>query len=298
MICRKCGTENNDDNQFCLRCGKSLTPPKRGKTAWIIGSIAALVLTAVIVLLFVFLPHAEELNGAWHSEQLNQMLRFHDDGTVVVRTSSGDYEADYLLDRTGKRGVITLNGAAISFAVDGDNLLLTNNGLESYFIRGDMEIVPAMSAMSVASPTPSPVQTATPATDLPEAEHTPEPMSPPESEDTPEPEDATDSDPNWDAIRGAADKVLKPNNDIIGDLVASAIIGEWRTDNTGILIKLKFESTGNFTRVFLMHQSSGTYTYNSTSGNGELLYSDGTSATFSVSEDTLTMNDGTVFRRD
>ena len=76
MICRKCGTENNDDNQFCLKCGTSLTPPKRGKTAWIIGSISALVLIAAIVLLFVFLPHAEELNGAWHN---SKRLRFVDD---------------------------------------------------------------------------------------------------------------------------------------------------------------------------------------------------------------------------
>lgn len=290
MICKKCGTENSETSRFCQKCGKLLQPRPHGKAWLIAGSIliGAAIITAALLLLF--LPAKTELTGAWHNEELNQLLRFHDDGTVVVRTSAGDYEADFLLDKGGDRGIITLNGTAISFSLSDDSLLLTSNGLETYFSRGEMNVVQATATPTATVPDVS-IQNDT-ATAAPTITPTPVATVTPE----PDEEEPVTEDPGIPPYI-QPDVFVTPAVDILDALIHSGVVGTWvNTENSSYT--LEFESDGSFSATVLRRTFTGTYTFDSATGAGDMTYSDGSVLHFEMSDDTLTREDGKVFSRD
>jgi|GEM_PF-3560960 len=312
MICKKCGFENSDESQFCQKCGKSLLPRKRKKTALIVGCAAGGAILIAAALLLVLLPRGSKVAGAWHNKELEQVLRFHDDNTVVIRTSAGDFEAEYLLDKGGDKGVITLNGTAITFTVGDDDLLLTSNGVGTHFSPGDMEITAATAVLSANTPSPAPTAapseaaaagnadtpeptptpthtpTAAPA-DTPEpAEDTPEP-----AEDTPEPGD-TEIDPGM--LPGLGDGILR--GDVLGGLFLQSVVGEWRNSENSTYV-LTFDADGGYEATTLLGlHFTGTYTFGSTTGEGVITHSGGSTTNFTVDGDTMTWEDGSVFLRE
>ena len=176
MICKKCGFQNSENSRFCQHCGASLAPAKAGGGRTVLYVAIGVVFLALVTLIVLLLRDTNPAEGVWHNEELQQVLRFHDDGTVVIRSSYGDFEADYLLDKGGKHGVITLNGTAIPFALEGDSLILTSGGEETTFQPGNMEIAlltpsPVATAAETASAVPeaSPTTAAAPTPTLPPA---------------------------------------------------------------------------------------------------------------------------------
>ncbi len=319
MICKKCGYQNNDNGRFCQHCGALLAPAKAGGGRTILYVAIGVVLLALVTLIVLLLRGSNPAQGVWHNEELQEVLRFHDDGTVVIRTSYGDYEADYLLDKGGKRGVITLNGIAIPFALEGDALILTSNGEETRFQPGNMEI-----ALLTSSPTASAAETATATpTDTPASPGAPTPTLAPAVTATPKPTPsatptpAPTATPTATATSGVtfgpfpsfslgpfitlSPSVIKPDlsglikGDIIGKIVTQKVVGTWlyTVDNDYVLT---FASTGDYTVSYHGMGLAGTYTFSTLTGEGELHHGSDT-IPFTVSGDTLTWDDGTAFTR-
>ena len=319
MICKKCGYQNNENSRFCQHCGASLAPAKAGGGRTVLYVAIGVVFLALVTLIVLLLRGSNPAQGVWHNEQLQQVLRFHDDGTVVIRSPYGDFEADYLLDKGGKRGVITLNGTAIPFALEGDSLILSSGGEETRFLPGNMEIAlltpsPAASAAETASavPTDTPASTAAPTATLPPAvTATPTPTPTPTHAPTPT------AAPTATATSGItfgplpsfplgpfitlSPSVIKPDlsglikGDIIGKIVTQKVVGTWlyTGDNDYVLT---FGNTGDYTVSYHGMGLAGTYTFSTLTGEGELHYGSDT-IPFTVSGDTLTWDDGTTFTR-
>ena len=318
MICKKCGYQNNENSRFCQHCGASLAPTKAGGGRVVLFVAIGVVLLALVTLIVLLLRGSNPAQGVWHNEELQEVLRFHDDGTVVIRSPYGDFEADYLLDNGGKRGVITLNGTAIPFALDGDALILTSNGAEeTRFLPGNMEI-----ALLTPSPAASSAETASagPA-DTPAVPGTPTPTLAPAvttaPTPTPTPAPTPTAAPTATATSGVtfgpfpsfslgpfitlSPSVIKPNlsglikGDIIGKIVTQKVVGNWlyTGDNDYVLT---FASTGDYTVSYHGMGLAGTYTFSTLTGDGELHYGSDT-IPFTVSGDTLTWDDGTAFTR-
>jgi len=319
VICKKCGFQNNENSHFCQHCGASLAPAKTGGGRTVLYVAIGVVFLALVTLIVLLLRGSNSAQGVWHNEQLQQVLRFHDDGTVVIRSAYGDFEADYLLDKGGKRGVITLNGTAIPFALEGDSLVLTSGGEETSFLPGSMEI---------AVLTPSPAATASEtATTVPEESpsspdsSTPTPTLAPTSAPTPTPTPTHAPTPTAAATATATSavtfgpfpsfslgpfitlspSVIKPDlsglikGDIIGKIVTQKVVGNWlyTGDNDYVLT---FANTGDYTASYHGMGLAGTYTFKTLTGEGEMHYGSDT-IPFTVSGDTLTWDDGTEFIR-
>jgi len=143
---------------------------KKRSPVLLIALIAGgVIIVAAAVVLIVLLTGGSPLTGPWHNETLNQLLRFHDDQTVVIHTQSGVSEGSYVFDAKNGTGIITKDGQSLTFMLSGDTLLVYDGGAENEFFRGDMEIVPAF-----AEATPS----ATPAATPPESPSVPPAMTP------------------------------------------------------------------------------------------------------------------------
>ena len=319
MICKKCGYQNNENSQFCQHCGASLAPAKAGSGKTVLYVAIGVVLLALVTLIVLLLRGSNPAQGVWHNAELQEVLRFHDDGTVVIRSSYGDFEADYLLDKGGKRGVITLNGTAIPFALEGDSLILTSGGEETRFLPGNMEIAvltpsPAASAAEIASAEPvdtpstpgAPTPTLAPAvTAAPTPTPTPTPAPTPTAAPTATATSGVTFGPFPSFSLGPfitlSPSVIKPDlsglikGDIIGKIVTQKVVGSWlyTGDNDYVLA---FASTGDYTVAYHGMGLAGTYTFSTLTGEGEMHYSSDT-IPFTVSGDTLTWDDGTEFIR-
>lgn len=210
--------------------------------------------------------------GVWHNEELNQLLRFHEDGTVVVRTSLKDTEATWLYDKDGNQGVITLDGQAIAFTLSGDTLTLTWNDVQTAFVSGDMEIVSSSaqvssSASSTSGVTVTPAPTVTPSpsssyssslslgdfSDLPFI-----PITIPTLAHTPTPGPSATSS-------ASISRIVIPGN-IFGDLI-NPLMGTWyyTEDDSTILI---FDGDGVYTVYQGTSGYADNYTYDSSTGKG------------------------------
>ncbi len=193
---------------------------------------------------------AAGITGAWHSEELNQALRFHDDGTVVIRTGTGDYEASYIFDTAKNKGVITLKGTALEFTVNGDEMKIKNNGEENVFLKGDMEVAAATAAMTEApSATADEAPTEAPA------------------------EAPTDTASEAPASPLVIDPDLLPHvtvrPGIIGSLIGESVVGEWIQDNHRH--KLIFNSDGTLEYQHLsppFNTEAGNYGFDTATGEG------------------------------
>ena len=316
MICKKCGFQNSENSRFCQHCGASLAPAKAGGGRTVLYVAIGVVFLALVTLIVLLLRGTNPAQGVWHNEELQQVLRFHDDGTVVIRSPYGDFEATYLLDKDGKRGVITLNGTAIPFVLEDDNLVLTSDGEETRFLPGNMEIVPltpapapttAETASSVPVDTPSaPTPTLAPAvTAAPSPTPTPTTAPTPTAPPTATATSAVTFGPLPSFSLGPfltlAPSVINPHlsglikGDILGKIVTQKVVGTWlyTGDNDYVLT---FANTGDFTIAYHGLGLAGTYTFAPLTGEGEMQYSSNT-IPFTVSGDSLTWDDGTTFVR-
>jgi len=320
VICKKCGYQNNENSRFCQHCGASLAPTKTGGGRTVLYVAIGVVFLALVTLIVLLLRGTNPAQGVWHNEQLQEVLRFHDDGTVVIHSPYGDFEADYLLDKGGKRGVITLNGTAIPFALDGNTLVLTSGQEETRFLPGNMEIElltpsPAVSAAETASAVPedtssppaAPTPTLAPAvTAAPTPTPTPTPAPTPTAAPTATATSGVTFGPFPSFSLGPfitlSPSVIKPDlsgfikGDIIGKIVMQKVVGNWlyTGDNDYVLT---FGSTGDYTVSYHGMGLAGTYTFSTLTGEGEMHYGSDT-IPFTVSGDTLTWDDGTEFTRE
>ncbi|MEL7604011.1 MAG: hypothetical protein AAGU77_12725, partial [Bacillota bacterium] len=247
--------------------------------------------------------NAGSLTGPWHNEEFGQLLRFHDDGTVIVRTPYGDTEATWVYDKDKKQGVISLNGEAIGFALDGDTLTLTWGGTQTVFVPGDMEVVAAVAEatpMSTPASTPAltetPAPTATPAT-TPSASSSGPIWSLGAFPDLSFVPIATPT-PGLSLNPGTSLQIVIPG-DIIGTL-ANPLAGNWYYTEDDSYV-LTFDGDNGFTVVQGSNGFSGTYTYDTASHTGVLtIYIGYTSSEidFSVDGDVMVWEDGTTFIRE
>lgn len=309
MICKQCGAQNMDSDSSCKNCGAQLNPStqpavRRPRTGLIVGLITAgVVLIAAAVVLVLVLGGGSSLSGPWHNEDLCQLLRFHEDETVVIRTPYGDFEAVYVFDKGSGKGVITLNGEAINFSLEGDSLLLSWGDVETAFVRGDMEVLPVIAEATPAA-TPAPETTATLAakpTPTPTPTATPAPTATPTAVPTATPVD--ESAPSWSfgvfpSISLGPIATLPPGTsfgviipgDIFGGVVGNSIVGDWYYTQDDAYV-LTFDSEGGCALSNAGFGIAGSYTYNKITAVGEIDIM-GSPIPFSVSGDTLTWEDG------
>jgi len=315
VICKKCGYQNSSDGRFCQYCGAPLTPPKRSGGILALSVAVGIALIALAVLIFLMLRGASSIQGVWHNEELQQVLRFHGDGTVVIRSPYGDFEADYLLEKGGKKGVITLNGTAIEFALKDDGLLLWSGGESTRFDPGDMEIsqytpMPAATTPAADSPVPEAAPTPSAVTPTLAPVVTATPIPTPAPTPTAAPTATSTSSVTFGPLPSftfgplitLAPSVIRPDlsgilsSDIIGKLVTQKVVGNWlyTEDNDYVLT---FGNTGDYTVSYHGLGLAGTYTFSNVTGEGELHYGSDT-IPFTVSGDSLTWDDGTAFVRE
>lgn len=276
--------------------------PKKNKSILLPILIAGgVVLIAAAVLLIVLLTGGSSIAGPWHSEALMQQLRFHDDDTVVIHTQYGVHEGSYVFDAKSGKGIITVDGKTLAFTASGDHLLLTDNGVEGEFVRGEMEIE-AVFAEATPSVTPSasatPSSTATPAptdsqapqptgTAAPTASATVAPTA------TPTTAPSASASPTPTFSNPAASLIPNPG----GPGLSISIVGVWvRADNPGEKLEFNDDNTVSHT-IPPSSLFGGEYTYDKTKREG-VLYIQGREISFTVSGSKLTLDDGTVFKRE
>jgi hypothetical protein len=275
------------------------------------AGLAALVLACSLILCLTLSGCAKAVTpaGPWHNDELGQLLRFHDDGTVVIRTPYGDSEATWIFDKDGKQGVITLKGEAIGFVLDGDSLLLTWGEVQTTFVSGDMEVVAAIAEAT-------PISTPTPAVSL-EPSATPAPTATPTPTETPAPTatpSASSSAPKWSfgafpdlsfvpiatptpllSVNPHLSSGLYIPGDILGSLTGS-IVGKWYYTGDDDFV-LTFLDDDEFTLTYKGTGITGTYIYNKSARTGTLVTS-GQALDFEVNGDLLTLTSGETFKRE
>ena len=318
MMFNACNSRNHDSNTSRRNHKIQHRQPDTRSCKKSRAGLVTILLTCCLLLGLAFTGCSASASpvGAWHNEELGQLLRFHDDGTVVIRTPYGDSEASYVYDKDGQQGVITYSGQAIGFTLDGDDMQVTWGEVQTAFVRGDMEIVAAVAEITVSdaeAPVSTPSPDAAPATPTPAPTDTPAPTATPDAS-------AESSSPSWtlgplasfsfvplatptptpvlslSPITSA--HIVVPGN-IFGTLT-NPLAGNWyyTEDNSYILT---FDGEGSFTVMQGSDGLSGTYTYDSATGTGELTIHLGyTSAeiAFTVDDDVLVWNDGTTFVRE
>lgn len=274
-------------------------------TALIAGG---LVVVAAAVILIVLLTGANPLTGPWHSETLNQLLRFHDDQTVVIHTQNGVSEGSYVFDAKNGTGMITKGGQSLAFTLSGDTLLLYDGGAESEFVRGDMKIVPAFaeatpSASPAATPPESPsaspavTPTATPTEAPPTTPpSTPKPPASPSPTSTITLAPPAVSAPTPTPSGVVVSQVPQPSS-VLSLVLAVPVVGTWsRTDKPGE--KLEFRDDGTVRHTIPPVTFGGEYEYDKTAREGTLYIAE-REIKFKVSVDKkLTLEDGKVFERE
>ncbi|NLT96909.1 MAG: hypothetical protein GXW96_01920 [Christensenellaceae bacterium] len=277
--------------------------------ALIAGGLAVI---AAAVILVVLLTGTISLTGPWHSETLDQLLRFHDDRTVVIHTQSGVSEGSYVFDAKTGTGIITKDGQSLAFTLSGDTLLVYDGGAENAFVRGDMEIVPAF-----AEATPSATPDVTPAATPPESPSA-APSEAPAATPTAAPSTAPPSIPKPPAspnptstITLAPPAVSTPTPTPSGVVVSQmpmpssvpslvltvSVAGTWsRVNNPGEKLEFRDDGTVRHTippsSVF-----GGEYEYDNTAREGTLYIAEREIKFKITGTNKLTLEDGTVFER-
>lgn len=308
MTCKKCGSQNDDHEMICQKCGAHLgqapEPSAKKPRTYLITALVAVGVVAVAITLVLLLRNGRSLTGPWHNEELGQLLRFHEDETVVIRTPHGDFEAAYVFDQEDGIGVIIFNEEAIGFTIEGEELLLTWSGVQTAFVRGEMEVVAAIAEAtlevtasaaiappleatpeaSITAPLPSAAPTTAPSavpTTVPSASPTPTPLP-------------SSLGPFFTPLPQISVKPVIPG-DIIGNL-SIPIVGVWINPDDSEYT-LTFDDNGKYVLTTSGSDMSGDYTYDKATGKGDLDWLLGMRFGFTVSGNTLTLQDGSTYER-
>ncbi|OQB21739.1 MAG: hypothetical protein BWY11_02157 [Firmicutes bacterium ADurb.Bin182] len=282
-------------------------PAPKKKTGLIIGlTVGGLVLTAVVVLFF-FLNKTNPVIGPWHSEELNSQIRFHEDNTVVIRTAYGDTEAEYIFDGKDGKGVITVNGSSVKFALKDDVMIVTDTFGTNEFVRGEHEII---TALTESPPQITPEETPAASPSSPPAAETP--AAPPATEgpkDTPSPTPAPEPTPTQEAATPAPSSspgFIKPGDyEIIpmsppfipGVVLGKSVLGVWiSNDDNSIYMEFFDDGTYVFGKDGNPIRES-TYTYDKSTGEGVIIAILGIPISFKVEGNTLTLSGGDAYTR-
>jgi hypothetical protein len=126
----------------------SVQPPKKkSNLALIIILISlALVCFAIAIGIVVILPlmqsrtsasvtiaqSSDTLTGYWSSEDLNEVLKFKSSGKVYLYTADGTEKGTFTFDEDQSEGVITMDGTEYPITLDGDSIVMEDEGT---FIR-------------------------------------------------------------------------------------------------------------------------------------------------------------------
>ncbi len=312
MTCKKCGSQNDDHEMICQKCGAHLDqapkPSAKKPRTYLIAALVAVGVVAVVITLVLLLGNGRSLTGPWHNEELRQLLRFREDETVVIRMPHGDFEAAYVFNQEDGRGVIIFNEEAISFTIEGEELLLTWSGVQAAFVRGEMEVVaaiaeatPGVTAPTVITPpleaTPEASSTAplpsAPPTVTPSAAPTTAPSAAPSASPTPTPLPSS-LGPFFTPLPQISAKPVIPG-DIIGNL-SIPIVGVWINPDDSEYT-LTFDDNGQYVLSTSGSDMSGDYTYDKATGKGDLDWLLGMRFGFTVSGNTLTLQDGSTYER-
>ena len=300
MRCKQCGSPNRAGTGFCMKCGAPLddAPPKQArsvkKAVLVAVLLAGVPIIAAAIIVIILISVGASVSGPWHNEEMNQVLRFHEDGTVIVHTPEGISEATYVFETNKGQGVISLNGAAIAFSVQKDSLTLTGAESFSQFVRGDMDIV---AAMANATPAATPTETQAPAvTPTSAPSHTPGTTPTPAATPTDAPEATSTAAPASPSPHLSVPPALtlKPGIDP-EDLppLFDSVEGDWY--GYGLTLTFYDDNTYEINFGSLLNES-GDYTYEAVTKEGKLIQSGGT-VKFTVSGDTLTLETGGAFVR-
>jgi len=209
-----------------------------------------------------------------------------------------------------------MNGKSIEFTFEDDRLLLTSEGVDSEFVRGEMKIVIAettpaetsstspasettsaeQTAALTATPTTSPAVTAAPTTE-------PAPTSDPSLQSTPtkapiqiptnmpDPIATASPTPTTESIIIDPDLFIGLHSNPIFQLVSTPVTGTWESTTTAnFLIVFYTDNTYSFYIDYVKYPGE-TYTYDPITCKGELA-SYGKSLPFTVSGDTLSWDNG------
>ena len=99
--------------------------PKKKNTGLIIGLVAGgVVLIAAAVVLVLLFMGGTPVTGQWYYEEVNRVLIFSDDNTVIGFSLAGSFEGDYTYDKGKAAGTLDANGDEYSFTVSKDALVL------------------------------------------------------------------------------------------------------------------------------------------------------------------------------
>ena len=113
---------------------------KKKRTGLIIGIIAgAVVLIGAVVALYLFVFAGTPLTGQWYCEECGRVLVFSDNNTVTGYALTGNEDATYTYDKGKGKGVLTANDTELSFKVDKNELVFTDDFIDegSTFVKVD-----------------------------------------------------------------------------------------------------------------------------------------------------------------
>ncbi len=113
---------------------------KKKRTGLIIGIIAgAVVLIGAVVALYLFVFAGTPLTGQWYCDECGRVLVFSDNNTVTGYALTGNEDATYTYDKGKGKGVLTANDTELSFKVDKNELVFTDDFIDegSTFVKVD-----------------------------------------------------------------------------------------------------------------------------------------------------------------
>lgn len=119
--------------------------PKNKKTGLVIGLIAgAVVLIGAALALYFFVFSGTSVAGQWYCEERGQVLVFSGEDTISGYSLTGTVEGQFDFDKSRSEGTITANGTELSFKVEKNVLILTDdqNDDESAFAKVDSKSDP------------------------------------------------------------------------------------------------------------------------------------------------------------
>ena len=212
--------------------------------------------------------------GAWHNEELAQVIEFNEDGTFVFTTGHETYNGIYVYDDKAKQGTLALMGDNVPFVAEEDELTLGNDeGMRTTFERGDMAIA-VITPTPAESQTPEPTPSATPTA-------TPSAMPSATAAATPAASMGLGTMPPMLTLKPQVSLIP---GDVIGVLIYGEIAGFWR--NTTLGSELKVNMDGTFTYTILTITRPGTFTYDASTNTGEFTQSGYSPTPFTYDEGT------------